>query len=566
MPLNTPNLSFVHIIVFLNAKSPSMSRTPYLLPILVAIASVDAATQSCSLATFTFPPLFGAELRAITANEVRGYKANPNQTVEALEIGSEGVDLCNVTVTYTHPNTSDETNVQVWLPLSSWNERFIGVGGGGFSTGELGGDPISSLVYQGYAAATTDGGHDYRNFLTAPWALVSPGNVDWNLLVNYAYRSLHDMAVIGKAITRQYFGMEAKYTYWNGCSTGGRQGLVVAQRYPEDYDGILAACPAINLPKLGVGGYWVQLVMSRLGEFPPACQLDAVVNEAIAACDELDGLKDGVVAWPDSCDFEPGTVVGRPFSCNGSPDTISAAAAKVAKAAWSGAISSAGEQISFGYPVGTPLTGTIALANTVCADGKCTGSPFPIAVDWIRLFVAKDPNFDFQNITFQSFEALMHKSIQEYDGIIGSHDSDLSELKRLGKKMITWHGINDELLTVRSTREYYEAAMAGDGDLMDYYRYFEVPGANHCHAGEGIAYPLHALDVLRRWVEHGVVPEVLDAVRLGDDGGDGVIVGPLCPYPLVADNKKAKVGIARCFQRPGSTLGERVGSSVVLSA
>jgi hypothetical protein len=209
------------------------------------ISSVFADPTSCSANTIAYPKLFGAQILALSAYERHNY------SLPLLKITS--LNFCNVNITYTHPGYNDSINIQVWLPLTGWNERFQGTGGAGYATGVMD-QALAPAVAQGYAAVSTDGGHAV-DALTESWALVSSGNVNFDLLEDFASIALNDMTVLGKAVTKSYYGMAPNFSYWNGCSTGGRQGLMIAQRYPNDYDGILAGAPAINWPSFIVAEY-----------------------------------------------------------------------------------------------------------------------------------------------------------------------------------------------------------------------------------------------------------------------------------------------------------------------
>lgn len=515
--------------------------------VLVLLVIPCSSLQLCKPEVFSFPSLLGTELVLINATTVDNHKISPRWAPEAFRINEVGISFCNVTVSYTHPGQNDLVNVQIWLPLHGWNERFMGIGGGGFATGAPNGEHISVAVHDGYAAATTDGGHISEQF-TAPWVLISPGNINYPLLFNFASIALNDMTLIGKAMTEQYYGKSPKYSYWNGCSTGGRQGLMMAQAYPEAYNGILANCPAINMPSLSVGGYWPQLVMNLLNHYPKPCELQQIENAAIEECDEFDGVKDGIVSAPDQCHFDPQQLVGQTISCEGATVRITKQAALVAAATWEGSKSEEGKSLWFGAPIGTSLIGPIALANTLCNEEDCTGLPMPIGVDWIRLFLKKDPNYDLTSMTRAEFERLLHASQQQYDSIIGANDPDLSEFKKANGKMITWHGLNDQLITVYSTRQYYKQVINQDDSAADYYRYFEVPGVGHCGGGPGV-YPMHAMDSLRRWVEEGVPPNTLDGTNLTASGEHR----PVCQYPLVAvpehNNAKASFTCVPSFPK-----------------
>lgn len=200
---------------------------------------------------------------------------------------------------------------------------------------------LGPSVQAGYAAVNTDGGHAFTDDLfkaatDASWALASPGNVDWTALQNFASVALDDMVGIGKAITTSYYGNAPQYSYWNGCSTGGRQGMMQAQRFPKNFDGILAMAPAFNFDTFLIAEFWPLMAMKKEGYYPPPCEFMAVQKAAIQACDELDGVKDGVVAAQGLCDFDALSVVGQKFDCEGDSWKISKSAAKIANDIWKG--------------------------------------------------------------------------------------------------------------------------------------------------------------------------------------------------------------------------------------
>ena len=301
---------------------------------------------------------------------------------------------------YTHPGWNDTINVEVWLPLDDWNgyptalvlfemlrlmltvcrSRFQGTGGGGYQTGD-GASALVLAVANGYAAASTDGGHPSETAdIAAPanWALLNPGNLNLPLLQDFAAVALSDMTLLGQAITESYYGEKPAYSYWTGCSTGGRQGLMLAQRYPELYDGIVAVAPAINWDTFLVTEYWPQQVMNQLGMHPPSCEIKAFTNAAIAACDDLDGLEDGVISDANACNFDPYSVVGENFNCDdGEERKLTIEGAKVAEAAWYGPVDPSGKRQWYGLSKDAALSG-IAGTN----DTTSTGKPFRHSADW----------------------------------------------------------------------------------------------------------------------------------------------------------------------------------------
>lgn len=200
---------------------------------VTASSILDRAVESCSAESIPYPAVFGATITSLVASTFTDWE------------GISGNDVCLVNVTLTHSGTGDSVLNYVALPLTGWNGIFQGVGGGGFAAGFLASS--APIAAEGYACVSTDAGLPAASPYSAdPWALISEGNVNQYLLLNFAHRSYHDMTVVGKAVTESFYGTAPKYSYWNGCSTGGRQGLVVAQYYPEDYDGILANAPAVQ--------------------------------------------------------------------------------------------------------------------------------------------------------------------------------------------------------------------------------------------------------------------------------------------------------------------------------
>ena len=506
----------------------------FLKGLLLPWTTKSAYQLQCSSSAIHYPVLRGAEFLSMTAALVDDLSVTSHWAANTFPVELSGLQFCNVSLTYTHPGQGDTINVDVWLPMNHWNGRFQGTGGGGFATGMF--DPMLSMaISQGYSAAATDGGHSAapeKGASCSDWALVSPGNVNLYALQNFASVALNDMTVIGKAVTESFYGAAPKYSYWNGCSTGGRQGIMMAQKYPEAYDGIIAAAPAINMVRLVAALYWPQFVMNKLGIYPSQCELEAIAQAAVEACDELDGVKDGIIAAPGLCNFDAKTLIGKKITC-GDYDhiKISASAVEVAEETWKGATSSTGKPLYPGLTKGTPFQ---VLANTNCHEnGTCHGTPFPLAPEWISYFIKKDPDFDASTITTQKeFDKMFHASVQEFNSMIGTEDPDLSEFRDAGGKMITWHGIADPLIFINGTSEYYEKVQELDPDVRDYYRYFEAPGVWHCGMGKG-AYPTHSLDALVRWVEHDEAPDVLAAETQPDDDGKVRRLN-LCPYPLVA--------------------------------
>jgi feruloyl esterase len=438
---------------------------------------------------------------------------------------------CRVHATVNTPGTTDQIGIDVWMPVEGWNGRFRGIGGGGYSTGSP--SSLAGPVAEGYSAGSTDGGHTGASSFTGSFALDSEGRLDWPLIQDFAYRALHDLAVVGKAVTAAFYGKRAKYSYWTGCSTGGRQGLSEAQRYPADYDGILAAAPAINWQKFIPAELWPQLVMLEAGNFLPQCKFAAFQTAAIQACDRAgDGVVDGVIGDPFACRFDPSSLVGTSTACG----TITAEDANVVAKIVEGPRSTNGDFLWYGLTWGSSFGG---LANTTATGG----APFPIALAHLGTWVQQNPpvptgTWDWTTTTPARYEQLFQQSVELYSHVIGTDNPDLSGFKKAGGKLLVWHGLVDQLIFPQGTTSYYERvkdALGGRHRTESFARLFLAPGVAHCAGGPG-PQPDNPLDALVKWVEHGKAPQTLNAV-VRNSSGVVTQSRPLCLYPRVAAYK-----------------------------
>ena len=282
------------------------------------------------------------------------------------------------------------------------------------------------------------------------------------------------------------------------------------------------------------------------GVYPPQCEFEAIREAATAACDNLDGVADGIIAAPGLCAFDPRAVVGQTFTCPGSSTngTISSEAATIALAAWTGARTTDGRFLGYGLNKDTSFAG---LANTSCSSpGNCTGQPFLISSSWITYFVQKDPTFDVTKMSYRQYDSIFRQSNNQYASVIGTNDPDLTDFREAGGKMINWHGLADELIFPNGTYGYYQRVLDLDPNAADYYRFFPAPGVGHCAGGVGY-FPDSALQSLIDWVENDIVPETLNGTTLPDTNGT-VRRAPLCPYPLVAAYNGGDINVASSFE------------------
>lgn len=414
--------------------------------------STDLSATACSSSSFSAPHIFGTSILTLTASQVTNFSLSIPAAYwanhPALEVKS--TSFCNVTVTYTHPKQNDKITVTAWLPdHDTWNERLLATGGGGYAAGGsyiLSYYALAGSMATGYASITTNAGISETGYAT-DWALLSPGNIDLNALNNLGSVSLREQALIGKSLVRRYYGREEKYSYFTGCSQGGRQGLALAQRFPDLYDGIAASAPAINWSKVMLTMLWPHLIMNLAKEYPHSCELDHLTSLTIAACDGLDGVVDGLVTELESCKFDPFTAVGTKFFCAATNKTmkVSRIAAEVADATWKGPKTIDGKALWYGPGRGADLGGGITtegIAETICdANSKCISAPFEFGLEWAKLFIEKNPDFDTRNITHKQYAEMFHIGEQQFHDFLGTDDPDLSAFRASGGKMLTYHGM-----------------------------------------------------------------------------------------------------------------------------
>lgn len=484
---------------------------------LALVASVQAATPP----RHDGPPslLFG-ETIPVCAPEALRQVSLPNTTVDTVIVDAkEG--SCRIVATVTHPPARDRVQVFIALPLKNWNGRFRGNGGGGF----LGGNPasLSGPVRQGFVAGATDTGHEGGS---GSFALNANGRLNWQEIRDNAYLGIHDMTVVGKALAQAFYGKPPRYSYFFGSSTGGRQGLMEAQRYPEDYDGIFSGCPAINWHRFLACDIWPQVVMLAAKNFLPKAKFDAVTAAAVAACDGDDGVVDGVIDDPARCSWDPQAFVGTKVG----DDTFTAADADVVRQIWRGPHARDGRRLWYPFMRGANLA---ALAGT--EGTPLTGKPFGVALDWLRYFLAQNPQWDWKTLTVDEFELFWNQAVEEYGAVIGTDDSDLARFHERGGKIVITHGLADQLIPHEGSIDYYERLqrqMGGAERTAAFARLFLVPGVDHGFRGAG-ASPVGLQDALLRWVEEGGAPDQLVG-EARDRAGNVRRTRPLYPYPFYA--------------------------------
>lgn len=463
----------------------------------VASAQVTNSSQSSSV----------QENAPICSCESLTNLALPNTTIDSAVTNSDG--SCRVTATVTHPPSGDRVKIFIALPLKGWNGRFEGTGGGGFSGGSS--LALNGPVRQGFAAGATDTGHEG---MSGSFALDSNGHLNWQGIVDNAYLGIHEMTVVGKALTKAFYGKAPEHSYFVGFSTGGRQGLSEAQRYPDDYDGIVSGCPAINWHKFVMAELWPQVVMASRNNFVSAAKLRAATADAIAACDPADGVTDGLIEDPLRCIYDPKALVGKEIGGS----TFTEADADVIRKIWEGPRAPDGSFMWYGLSRGADL-GAIAGPK-----------PFPIAMEFVRYFLVQDPKWDATNLTPAEFRLLFRQAGEEYGTVFDTDNPDLSRFRDHGGKIIIMHGQADQLIMTEGTVDYYQRVlkqMGGRQKVMQFARLFLIPGAGHGNGDVGNG----AVEAIIRWVENGTPPDKLI------NKGPNSRTRPLFPYPELARYK-----------------------------
>ncbi|OTA70122.1 tannase and feruloyl esterase [Hypoxylon sp. EC38] len=496
------------------------------------------ANHFCVPSTFSTPTLFGAQVLSVEAGIVSNYSFDVptgwRYSQPAVDV--QNATFCNVTVTYTHPGLSDSVSVETWLPTDNWNGRLQAIGGGGWVAGRFaltyGG--MAGAIHDGYATVTTDAG--VGSDVTPTWTLLSPGNLNLAAFNDFGQVSLNDAAVIAKDVIERYYGKGPSYSYFNGCSQGGRQAGMLAQQYPTAYDGIIAAAPALYWAELLISAAWPAFYMDLTKQYPYGCELTQLTSFAVSACDGLDGVEDGLIADPDECRriFSPFDYVGTVFNCSttGNNMEISSAAASVAKAMWDGPRYSNGDFLWYGFEIGSDLA-TVA-ATTCDYNGQCVPAAREELTFVYQDFVLKDPFANVTELTYNEFDSMSRSLKRIFSSSMAATEPNLVDFRDSGGKMITYHGLVDQSISPGGTLHYYKEVSRLINDTTDFYRYYRVPGLEHCWGGNG-GQPEALFGQLRLWVENGTAP-VASPVKI--QSGNATKDEILCPYPKEATFRK----------------------------
>lgn len=475
--------------------------------VLILTSAVVAAPRSCASLT----NLMITNTAITLADDMPAGPYTPTGVGNPLNLPA----FCRVRVV-SHPISDSEIHFELWMPpLTNWNGKFEGTGNGGFSSA-MSYTTMAAGLKQGYVTAGSDTGHEGGDL---NFGVGHPEKInDW------AYRAVHVMTEMAKLVIRDYYGRLPKYSYFNGCSTGGHQALSEAQRFPADYDGIVAGDPGNNRIHLIAGFLWSWEAIHKDTPRPlPPSKLPMINKAVMAACDAIDGLADGIIDDPRRCKFDPATLLCKEGD---SDNCLTAPQVESVKKVYAGATNPrTGERIFPGWARGTEASWTPYFVQPAEARRN----------EFWRLWVFDDPNWDWATFDFD-------RDLDYADtkmAIVNSIDADLKPFKAHHGKLVMYHGWADSDVPPEDGVGYYEKvenAMGGHDQTVEFFRLFMVPGMGHCGGGTG-PNTFDALGALDQWVEQGKAPAKIIASHVANGLPDRT--RPLCPYPQVAKWKGA---------------------------
>nr|WP_237686499.1 tannase/feruloyl esterase family alpha/beta hydrolase [Arthrobacter jiangjiafuii] len=465
-------------------------------------------------------------------------------TITSAVVVTEGTPnpYCEVTGTIDPANT-----IIVRLPLQGWTQRYVQTGCGGLcgnTSINFGQAATCPLVQDGtVASASTDMGHQGLN--DGSWAAENP-----QAQIDFAYRGVHVTALTAKALIEQFYGQPPAFSYFTGCSDGGREALMEAQRFPDDFDGIAAGAPANNMAVQNTYHHAWNVLANKdaAGNFILlADKLPLIHTAVLDECDDLDGLADAVLDDPRACDFDPATLIcadGQdPAEC------LSPEEAAVVQRLHDGAVDENGRRLeqAISHEWGSELAWTLFVPG---AQGDTVSSE-NFALSYLRYLAdPNNPRPDFQLADLEFTQEAFWQTMQS-SSYMSALDPDLSDFRRSGGKLLLWHGWNDHHISPQSTLAYYDAMRdtMGPRAVNRFAKLFLFPGVEHCSGGEGPD-TFDVLTPVMAWTESGRTPEVIVAskvVEAADDGGEGSATAdgepaepevtrtrPVYPYPAVA--------------------------------
>jgi feruloyl esterase len=486
--------------------------------------AVNASIRICALAVFLNATLASAA----TCDSLTSVALPGGAITSAVSIAAGGLAtanardsaalmnlpaFCRVSATL-RPSADSDIKMELWLPTTAnWNGKFEAKGNGGW-TGSINLNTLAAGLRRGFATTMSDLGHEGSS---ASFAFGHPEK-----LIDYGYRAAHEMTVAAKAITAAYYGRAPNYSYWTGCSAGGRSAMMEAQRYPDDFDGIVAGAPGLNWTGRATQAMWIEQAAHRTeASYIPPAKYSAVHEAVLAACDAKDGARDNVLEDPTRCEFDPHELL-----CKGADDgrCLTVPQVETARAIYAPVINPRTRQVfSPGSERGSEL-GWATMAGP---------QPFAIGWDLFKYLIFRDPEWRPGNLNFDSD---MDKLTAADAHTVNALDPNLRPFLAHGK-LIQYHGWADPQIAPSNSTLYYQSVVKEIGDAAKVngaYRLFMVPGMAHCGGGDGVS-TFDMIGALEQWVEAAKAPDRIPASRVR--AGKTERTRPLCPYPQLATYK-----------------------------
>lgn len=475
-----------------------------LIATLVPDRTLRASASCGALSTLALPNATITLAQAVEAGPFT--PPAPGNAVEARALPA----FCRVVATL-KPTRDSDIKIEVWMPTSGWNGKFQAVGNGAFN-GAIAYPAMMTALARGYATSSTDTGHAGNS---ASFALGHPEK-----MIDFGWRAVHEMTAVSKKIIATYYDAGPKFSYWNGCSAGGRQAMKEAQRFPADFDGIIAGAPGLDWTGRAAQAVRVVKVLeknesARLSQ----TQTQLLHRAVVQTCDALDGLKDGLIDDPTRCMFDPAVL-----QCKGSDGAacLTTAQVETARLMYSAAVNPRTKREITGLAPGSELGWT---QTGWTASARATG------LDQFRFIVFNDPGWDVQKF---NFDADIVRAEETDDNTINALEPNLKPFIDRGGKLIQYHGWSDPQISPGNSTQYYTRVLdvfGGAARIQNTYRLFMAPGMGHCGGGEGPS-AFDMVSALEQWVEHGKAPDQI----IASHSTNGLVdrTRPLCPYPQSA--------------------------------
>jgi feruloyl esterase len=486
-----------------------------LLAAAVPDRSLGAAASCASLSRLVLPNTTITLAQAVDAGPFTPPSPGAAESARMLPA------FCRVAATLTPTRDSDIT-IEVWLPASGWNGKYQAVGNGAFN-GSIAYPAMMTALARGYATSSTDTGHSGNN------AAFAPGHPE--KVIDFGWRAVHEMTIASKRIVAAFYDSGPTFSYWNGCSAGGRQAMKEAQRFPADFDGIIAGAPGLDWTGRAAQAVRVMRALDAndAARLSPL-QAQLLHRAVVAACDALDGVKDGLIADPSACRFDPSLLqckesadaLARPSAGGAAAACLTPAQVETAKLIYSPVINPRTRREIAGLAPGSELGWTPAGWT---ASARATG------VDQFRFLVYADPAWTPQRF---SGEPDIARAEDADGGTINALDPNLKPFLDRGGKLIQYHGWSDPQISPFNSTQYYARvrdALGAAANIEQGYRLFMAAGMGHCTGGEGPS-AFDMIGALEQWVEHGKAPDRIVASH--STGGVVDRTRPLCPFPQLA--------------------------------